>query len=458
MGIKHLEALSLPDFLHAVNNLSSYIATEKLDGFNMRFGYNLGGAFYVRKRKEYCFDIDEWEHVPANNGFRSAHAALQFIQPRLRAVLDDGEEVEAEILYGHQPNAIVYGQSYISFLRMVRSPLGNRDPDQSKIQKLHDATSDQYIAVCTNTVYSEDGYDLKIRPWYYDWKFAAAPTIVYSEGRHYDYGFDISHELLKLDEFYNNSYKHYSKAFAPSYYDIVSINLNTVPKDLRKFVKEDRENLSNHLMKKFKLPIKEKLLDATVRRIKPGLRDPYADVPESDLGVEGIVFLDPRTQKQFKLVDKEVFTAINAFNFAIRNELKNSSFGPKKKIPGVTLSLPFEGDLYSHTFKELEQLFNEDRVPLSLSDTKKHTKYCLINHLSTLDNALQQYKAERKYYYTVLKTGKRIEYTEAIHVRTLITFAEVREELDSLLGDILRSKTLKKLKSVILSKRSKSLC
>lgn len=455
MGIKHLEALSLPDFLHAVNNLSSYIATEKLDGFNMRFGYNLGGAFYVRKRKKFCFEIDEWEHVPANNGFRSAHAALQFIEPRLRKVLDNGEEVEAEILYGCQPNAIIYGQSYISFLRMVRSPLGNRDPNQSKIQKLHDATSGQYVAVCTDTVYSEDGYDLKIQPWYYDWKFAAAPTIVYSEGRHYDYGFDISHELFKLDEFYNNSYKHYSNDFAPSYYDIVNINLNTVPKDLRKSVREDRESLSKHLMAKFKLPIKEKLLDAIVRRIKPGLRNAHANIPESDFGIEGIVFLDPKTQKQFKLVDKEVFTAINNFNFAIRNELRNSSFGPKKKVYGVTLSFPFKGDLYSHVFKSLDLILDMAAEPFE--NIKKRAKYCLIDHLSTLDDALQQHKAEWKFYYTVLKTRKRIEYTEAIHVRTLVTFAEVRQELDQLLGAILCSKSDNGLRSAILSKRPKSL-
>ena len=76
------------------------------------------------------------------------------------------------------------------------------------------------------------------------------------------------------------------------------------------------------------LPIKEKLLDGIVRKLKPALRDTEVTSSE-DIGVEGIVMLDPKTGKQVKLVDKGIFSLINQFNYAIRNQIKGRGVSTK---------------------------------------------------------------------------------------------------------------------------------
>lgn len=443
MSIKHIEDLRVDDFINAIADFSKFVITEKLDGYNLRFGFDNVGLFYIDKRTKRYYDQESWENIPANNGHRSAHAALAFIEPQLRKVLNNGEAVEAEILYGRQPNAIVYDQSYISFIRVIVGD-NNCLPDPDRLHDLRKQTTNLTIATSTLNVHTEYGRYLKSSYKCTAWKFVPVPTIDITLFN--DIGIEAN--LKSLNSFLHNTQQIW-EGYQLSYYKLLTTHLNKIPKEYRKEAKEIRNTLNKTITKLHKLPIKEKLLNATVRKITSGLRNTPT---EEDFGIEGIVFLDPETQKQFKLVDKEVFTTINNFNFAIRNELKNSSFSSKKRVNGVTLGVD-KNDFYGKVLKELDLILD---IVGPIDDIKKRMRYRLLKTLGSLEHLRCRYIDERKYYSITLKTGKRIKYTDEIHNRTLITFAEIHDKIANVLEGLTNINTEEELEAQIHSMRSHS--
>ena len=109
-GIVHIEALPVRDFIDAIENVATFTASEKLDGANLTFGFENNGRFYTSREakggKRFYTETD-FSDRPADTGFKSAHNALQKASAELKEVMDNGEAVETEILFGRQPKGKV---------------------------------------------------------------------------------------------------------------------------------------------------------------------------------------------------------------------------------------------------------------------------------------------------------------------------------------------------------------
>lgn len=479
-GIDHIESLPLDKFINAIENLENFIATEKLDGANLVFGIDSQGKLYTSreakgKSKRY-YSAEDYEINAANSGFASAHAALTELTPQLKKILDTGDAVEVEILFGRQPNAIVYGSSYIAFLKIL--PGDNKQhPDQSKIKQLTELMKDKTVTVSTKHVTTDDGIELLTKEIPHKWKFTSTSYI----DSHHFIKVDVKDEIKELKQFLKQ--KNDIGNLNLTNMDIIGIKLTSVPKTIRPEVKDERQRLSDEVTNKFKLPIKEKFLNTVLRTLAPALRDIEIEEHE-ETGVEGVVLLNPDTLEQIKIVDKDVFTIINQFNYAIRNEIKNTSRG-RQRFENVTLGRDTDifggmlqkiadiigisglGEYVSikrilkkyigNTHEEtLENLIHDFRIQ-DVENLRPKIALEIENGIQNLDDGLEKYKQEWDQYVLKLKDGREIRYTNEIHKRTLIYFAEIRKEMRDLLADINKSKTIADIVVALYGKQLKLL-
>lgn len=457
-GIEHIEALPLKDFIDAVRKLSKFTVTEKLDGSNLIFGIDMKGKLYTSREAKSggrFYSVNDYSDRAAENGMKSVHAALEKALPKLKQVLKNGDKVEVELLFGRQPNAIVYGSNYIAFLRMLPGD-NNEHPEQDKIKTLADVMKGVKVNVTTSVIYTEDGIELKKRDVTHTWKFTSTSFI---DSHHFE-KVDVSKEISELE-----SYLHQQSTISGfTNMNLMGVNLTSVPKEQRAEVKEARQNVIDTVEQKFKLPIKEKILDNILRKLKPDLQDVEIEAHEN-VGVEGVVALDPATLKQFKIVDKDVFTLINQFNYAIRNEIKATVAGRVKFDASITEAdifgdmlkrianvigiadlgtytkikrtiKKFAGADSKETLKNFTAAFKEKDV----NSLKEKVIDAINEGLADLSSGLQKYNKEWKNYSLKLKDGRVIKYTNDIHDRTLTVFAEVRQEMKDMRAAVNKAK------------------
>lgn len=460
-GIQHIEALPHRKFINAVKNIANFIASEKLDGSNLTFGFTDKGEFYTSREAkggDRFFHATDYENVAANNGNKSAHQALKKMEPLIKTIMKDGDACEVELLFGRQPNAIVYGSNYIAFLRMIVGD-NKEEPDQSKVKQLGDTLKGKTVKIQVPIVTTNDGVKLSKDTVEHTWKFSSVSYI----GGHHFKKVDVDKEINEFEEWLKE--KH------PTGYtngDLLEIKLPSVPKGIRAEVKKAREEALKTAQHTFMLPIKEKFLNDVMRRIKPALRD--VDVnPHEDIGIEGAVFLDPKTQEQFKIVDKDVFSIINQFNYAVRNQLKSATKGRK---PAGDASLGIEGDVFNNMLSHIagalgmpqlahisgikrtlrkykgdtpEETLNNFTHDFKVKDPhslKTHVKAAIDTGITQTNQALKHYNDNWKNYKLKLKTGKEIGYTDEIHKRTLMVFAELKKELQEMAQKVEQSKSI----------------
>ncbi len=477
-GIEHLEALPIDKFLSAVENLSKFTTSEKLDGANLIFGFDNDGKFYTSREAKSggkMYSVGDYQSRAADNGFKSAHAALKKVAPQLKKVLNDGDAVEVEVLFGRQPNAIVYGSSYIALLRMVPGE-NKKHPDQSKIRQLADELYGTTVTVTTPHVTTTDGVNLETVDVAHQWKFT---SVSYVDSHHFA-SVDVARELSALTVFLKE--KNRTGGLGLTNMDIIGIKLTSVPSGLREAIKNERDRLTELVNAKFKLPIKEKFLDAVLRKMSPALRDVEIGSHE-DIGVEGVVMLNPQTLEQIKIVDKDIFSIINQFNHAIRNEIKSTSRG-RAKFEGV--SIINGGDIFGDMLQRIASVIGIPELGEYISIKRVIKKYAGKNEKETLQNftnafktqdvlktksgvvagikegvrdleaGLKKYNAEWQSYKLKLKTGKEIRYTNEIHNRTLMVFAEVRKEMMEMMKATQNAKNLDQLAVALYGKQLKS--
>jgi hypothetical protein len=462
-GIAHIEDLPIEDFLFAIENFNKMIATQKLDGANLRVGVDKDGKFYTSREskggKRFYKTSDYPDDVIAMDGFRSAHQALEKKKSEIAKVLGSGSACEIEILYKRQPNAITYGKdglNYIAFLRMLETP-EDETPDQSKIKRLLDELEGDTVTVNSRVTDTEDGESLIVSKEDTTWKFTAPEKVSAAQFK----SVNLKKEIEGLKKYLNAPNKAAAKLGDPAVttnYDVMSIT----KKDLR----DERERVKAVVQKDYKLAIKDTLLKTFVRNIKPSIQD--ADLhPDEDLGIEGVVFLDPVTQKQFKIVDKDVFTTMNAFNHEVRSNIsgtikssdplatianRGGIFGDAKirmiKLFGIDgLSTAsnvkrtlrkFGGDTPEQMVVNMAKSLNQ----VNEQATKKKMQAIIIATLDDLQQALKDFKSNADKYKKKLSTGKTVGYSPEIRKRTLLTFAETKKALQDLLAQVKGSKNI----------------
>ena len=472
-GISHLEDLEINKFIDTIGNFSKFIATEKLDGFNMRFGLDNDGKFYTSREakgnKDLTYNANDYKNNAAQSKFRATHLGLEKKLSDIKKTLSPGEAIEVEVLFGRQPNAITYGidgKNFIALLRSVPGTDETKTPDQSLVKKLADKLNDAEVTIRVKLMDTDDGLKLNEVPVDITWKFVKAHDIDTSNLK----GINFKSEIKKLKSFLEKKNEVAKKnGLDLSNFDIMTVNLTTIKKEIRDAIKAERMVVNELVLNDFKLPIKEKILDNFLRKIKPKLQ--ASDVSdEEDVGIEGVVLLDPETQDQIKIVDKNLFTSINQFNYAIRNTIsgsikstdpladivnKGGLFGDAKirisslfGFPNLARTIDakrtfrkFKGKNPTQTLKN----FADNLDKSDHHDIKTKIIAILKNVLSELDTELDTFKKDYKNYKLTLKSGKTLGYSQEIVKRTLVAFAELRSDVNTLSSAIKKSKTIYEL-------------
>jgi hypothetical protein len=187
-------------------------------------------------------------------------------------------------------------------------------------------------------------------------------------------------------------------------------------------------------------------------------------------GIEGVIFTDPSTREKFKVVDREVFTAINKFNYGVRNaiatkivstnpempiEARGGIIGdaklrsirllniPNAEVPSQTKKMlePFKGDSREETISNMIDSLHQLNFPA----IRKKIQAIYVNALDDVEDALTAFKIKADEYELDLPNGKKIKYTKEIKRRTLLQFADTKQNLYDVLAKIKKADELPEL-------------
>jgi hypothetical protein len=470
-SIQHVEDLPVDEFIGVIKNITNLQAQEKLDGANLWMGIDDQGKFFTsregkRHGSERRYGQTDWPKVSTNNQFRAAHAALEKVQDQIKQILKPGDMVEVEVLFGAQPNAISYGsgKSLIAFLRGV---LNTPDEKASQLAtKLHN----QLIEVQVEVVESSDGSELQSNTQNIKFQFTSPQKI---DSAKLDTQ-AVQSGLNKLEKFLLSA----SGVEGLTNSELATLSLNSVPKEKRFAAKQARDEVLAKIKTDFKEPIKAAILTVASKELRADLQD----TKSAEGGIEGIVLRDPETGKQFKVVDKDVFSAINKFNQSVRAEIQ----GPLNTVD-PDASLDARGGLVgelridiadflgnpemakpSFVRKILEPIKGnspEDAIrnfaktlpsANDVEGAKKKITALIKVAQQKLADKLQNFKDNRGEYKLTLKNGKEVSLSDDTVKKTLATFAEAKRNMNLLADKINDSKNMAQLLAVLYGQSAKA--
>ena len=477
MSITHLEDLDLQDFINAVSNIAKMQATEKLDGAQLWFGLDKDGQLFTsragkRKNAENIYSVDDYPYFAANNGFRAAMAALKAKETEIKSVIRPGDTIEIEVLFGRQPNAVVYGaggKNYIAFLRGVE---GTQD---LLVDQLAQRLANQTVKVSTKVVDTVDGESLKLEPRELTFQFVAAQKIDPSALKQVNF----EKQLGALDKLLKQ--KADLAGVDVTNFDVLTGSLGSFDKSVRPAVKELRAKLQAQVLTDFKLPIKKELLAKFVHQLKSPLA--ASDLtPDEDIGIEGVVLRTPGTDEQVKLVDKDLFTTLNQFNHSVRYsinttvrttdmdaplESRGGLLGElkiliadllgNKELARTQGAKKIFATLKGKTPEEtLKNVSNELTGDEDYRSTQRKVLALIGNTKQKLATQLKDFKANKDNFQLKLKSGKSMGLAPEIIRRTLVAFAESKRDLDELGEKVKKAKSILQLASVMYGKVAKA--
>lgn len=477
MSIAHLEDLDLQKFIDAVSNIAKMQATEKLDGSNLWFGLDQEGKLYTsragkRKNAENIYAEDDYPYFAANNGFRAAHSALKAKEAEIKSILKPGDTIEIEVLFGRQPNAVVYGAGGKNYIAFIRGVEGTQD---ILVDQLSNRLSNQTVKVNVKIVDTVDGENLTLEPRDLVFQFVAAQKINTAAMK--DGG--VAKSLAALDAFLKK--KAGLNGADVTNFDVLTGSLGSFDKQIRSTAKELKARLQAKVMTDFKLPIKKELLDKFVHQVKSPLAA-HDLTPDEDIGIEGVVLRQPGSEDQIKLVDKDLFTTINQFNHSVRNSISSmirttDMSAPEESRGGLIGELKILiADLLGN--KELARTQSAKKIFLTLKgktpeetikavsaelsgdddyrSTQRKILALIGNTKQKLGTRLKDFKANKDHFQLKLKNGKSIGLSPEVIRRTLVTFAECKRDLDELGKKVQAAKSMLQLAAVLYGRIAKA--
>lgn len=484
-GLTHIEDLGINDFISRIENMSDMIISEKLDGANLWMGFDLNGKFFTSragktKNIKPFYSVKDYPNTSAYSGFKSAHQALEQSSKKIAKHLKPGQSAEVEILFGRQPNAVTYGvdgKSFIAFIRPVEG-FGDEMATEADIEKLEQEFENDEITVNSEILTSTDGETLTVEKTPITWKIVKTQTLDSKELK----SINFTKELNALKKYLATKNKDVAKlGFDFTNGEVAGISLTKIPKEQREQIKEFRTQVQDEILNSFKLPIKEKLLNDFVRKIKPKLQGTDLDDSENT-GVEGVVLRDPTTHEQFKIVDKDIFTTVNAFNWGIRaaidgivktddplatREMRGGAVGDSmirianllgtKELAKSATAKRFLSKFQGKNEYDTAKNFADNLKDLNFGSAKTKIRAILNSTVDEVQDMLQTYKKEVDSYKVELKNGKEVKYSPEVKRRTLTAFAEVKSNLKNLINGIDEAKNFTGLILVLYSRALKGI-
>ena len=478
MGVQHIEDLDIDAFVKTVKNISAMHGTEKLDGAQLWFGLDKEGQLFTsragkRKSAENIYNEGDYPYFAANNGFRAAHAALKEKETEIKSVLRPGDTIEVEVLFGRQPNAVVYGagdKNYIAFLRGVE---GTQD---ILVDQLAQRLANQLVKVNVKVVDTVDGENLTLEPRDLNFQFVAAQKVDTATLKQVN----VSKQLASLERFLKQRAD--LEGTKVTNFDVLTASLASFDKEVRAAAKDLRGRLQAQVLTDFKLPIKKELLARFVHQVKSPLAASDLSADE-DIGIEGVVLRTPGTEEQVKLVDKDLFTTLNQFNHSVRSSINGvvkttDMDAPLESRGGLLGELKILiADLLGN--KELARTQGAKKVfatfkgktpedtlrnvarELAGGDDYRSTQRKVLALIGStqekLATQLKDFKANKDNFRLKLKSGKSMGLSPEVIRRTLVTFAESKRDLDELAEKVKKSKGLPQLAAVLYGRIAKAM-
>ena len=473
-GIQHLEDLTIDEFIEMLQNMGSLVAQEKLDGAQLWVGLDADGKLFTSREgkkanSDRMYSPEDWAKIAVFDQFRAAHAALASKEAELRRVLQPGDTVEAEVLYGRQPNSVIYGaggKSYIAFLRGVQGT------DDVVAEHLATSLANQQAEIKFAAIDTADGKELSTRNVSVTFQFTNPHKLDAAKLKQES---GIDSKLKALESFLKKS-----SAFPGlSNQQLATTSVTSIDKTQKAAFKDAKDALLQQLKAEFIEPIKLALLSKVSK--KSGLA--ADDVkPEDEVGIEGIVLRDPKTGKQVKIVDRDVFTLINKFNQSVRGEVQSAL---NTTDPDAPLELR-GGILGQMRIRFAEALGNRELAKAAnvrkfmsavKGDTPEETVKKFAASLPNIDDfqgvkkkilaiasatykelndKLEEFKDNRDSYKLKLKNGKELSLSDETVKKTLLAFAEARKNLKDTFDKIKETKTLAGLIAVLYGSAAKA--
>lgn len=455
-GITHIEDLSIDRFVNTVKNIFAFRASEKIDGANLWFGLDDSDIFYTTREqksadKDRKYQSKDYSKVAAYNGFRSAHDALQSFMKigKYRGALHPGDKIEIEVVFGKQPNVVKYSDDGTNYIVLLRPVDGTTNEHFDRLCKMLDGKE---VSVQSEIIDTTDGENLITSKEPFRWKIVKNVSEKVSNSL-------ISHKSVmkivdKLEDFLKERNENVSKELGTetSNFSVLTMKLVGVRGAAKETIRIERDKVNQYVLTEFKLPIKRKLFNDLIENGK-FLSSAFKTKEKTDL--EGFVL--SAGDEQIKIVDRDLFTSINEFNFKIRNELngavmtddndaplinKGGVFGNCKlrianlfDIKDLARSAKAKKLFLSYKGKSTEETISNFVKSLKINDFEMYQTKILAILADTqkdLNERLNTFKQESADYKVELKNGTTIPYSEESRKRTLLAFAELNKELTKL--------------------------
>jgi hypothetical protein len=368
---------------------------------------------------------------------------------------------------------------YIAFLKATPGTNKDLPVKQSKVKALYAKMKNETSDVRTINVDTTDGENLIQAPVVTNWKFTTPEFI---NAKHFESD-DVKSEIAKLEKYLQKKNDSMSALLHKDVtnFEAATISLTSVKTTMRSEAKGYKQAVNDKITNGYKLPIKQQLLDKFIRNVKPRLQDRDVE-PDEDLGMEGIVVLDPKTQKQFKIVDKDLFTTLNKFNYEVRNNIRGVVRSDDEEAP-----LDLRGGLLGTAKIRIAQLFdmpglgkgyttkkvlgkfkgeNAEATVANIANSLKDADHrafigkvkAIIEHSQKeLQETLDNFKENYTDYKVKLDNGKTVGYTKEIVRRTLLVFAETRKTLERIEERVAQAKSMADVVVALFGKQIKAL-
>jgi hypothetical protein len=449
-GIPHVEDLPIETFLLMLKKLPQLTAVQKLDGANLLIGRDVQGKLFASREQkggQRFYKPNEMPKRSAYDGFRAALAACLQINDILSQNIKPGQTLSCEILFGEQPNTVVYGKDGLSYIAFLEPCLGD-DPtialDQNLPGELAKLLAKKQVTTMEKANDTTDGENIVRAPKNVTWAFTSSDVV---SPKLYD-SIDLSEPLAQLEKYLKQPNKiALSQGEHLSNYDVLTGNQPKLSNERKKIGEDVRTN--------YKIPIKKQLM-RLLKKCSPSLSREKGPV-----GSEGLIFKDLKSSEVFKVVDRDDFTTVNKFNYEIRNKIigRVASSDPNLPleqrggivgnartrcalllgIPGIELPSrtkkvlePMAGSTKQHTLKNIVTALG----PLSCESAKRKMGAIITSALHDLEDELDAFKAKGAEATIKLSNGADVGFTPEVRRRTLLTFADSRAELMDLLQKI----------------------
>ena len=444
-GITHIEDLSVKEFLNTLKNISEYEITEKVDGSQILFGIDGNGFYTSRETKggTRIYAAEDYGVSFQTTYMRSAHALLEHALPQLKSAgLRRGDQVEAEVLYGELPNVVPYSKdtNYLIFLRTTEGTVN--------IDRLKQKLDGQSLSISLMSPFTDDGMSINLREETNAWLFSRVPVLENKIESNL-----LSPYISKIEKILNKKDPITQQPIGV----LLETPLNKIPswlngewKEIKEYIKREREYSYIPMLETHIKHIKEILLHHLVRNAKSG----FGPLVEDGGWIEGVVLRHSTTGKMVKLVDKEVFGTIREAAWEKRNSLTEKAKGVNSCTSfmgrvlldmATALGHPELGTMQAKNYLRKAGTITEDRInALSIDADFDSVKSYWVSLLNIRESDLSR---------ELDKYARDVNELRAVRQRTLETFALTFEKIRNLRDDTLKATNIDGLFIALVGKQ-----